>query len=173
MNRISIVIFISLLAIVVSCKKPVSLPPEPKIEFDTIRTIDTIDNPELQNPVIWNEIKFRLTDGDGDIGNQAPDTLDNYNNTFVTMFRKQNGIFEEYTVTNINNDTIPLEYRLPVIPISGGVDKSLRAYVYILMEAVNLEWLPFDTLKYEVYMVDRAGHISNTIETPEVIIPRD
>ena len=162
-----------------SCKKPAVLPPEPVIEFVSVRTIDTVDSPELGNPVIYNKIKFSLVDGDGDIGNEAPNAEHNYNNTFLKIFKKENGIFSEhkiivhYVVDDVPvADTIATEYRLPMVPIAGGQDKTLKAHVFLLI-AIDLVKLPFDTLKYEVYVKDRAENISNIIETSEIIIPRD
>jgi len=164
---------IFVLLLVFSCKKPVVLPPEPAIEFVSIRTIDTIDNPELGNPVVYNKVKFKLVDGDGDIGNEEDnDNSTTLNNTFFKLLRKQNGLFQEYKIISLTGDTIPIEYRIPVVPISGGQNKTLNAHVFILIEGINLKKLPFDTLKYEIYVKDRAGNISNTIETEEVIIPR-
>ncbi len=174
MTKNVILIFISAVFLVFSCKKPEVLPNEPAIEFVSIRTIDTVDNPDLGNPVIYNKIKFKLTDGNGDIGNEVLDE-DNpsfYNNTFVKLLRKENGIFQEHLIISLRGDTIPLEYRLPVVPISGGQNKTLRAHVFLLLEGINLEKFTFDTLKYEIYVKDRAGNVSNTIETDEVIIPR-
>jgi len=168
---IRLIFVVGLVIFAFSCKKPIVLPIEPAIEFLTVRTIDTVD--KLGNHFLINKINFRLIDGDGDVGNEAPDTLHNYNNTFLTMYKKNNGIFEKHILINLSLDTIPLEYRIPQLPISGGQDKALKSVVTISLETVDLKKLPFDTLKYEIYMHDRAGHISNTIETNEIIIPRN
>jgi hypothetical protein len=152
-----------------SCKKPITLPPEPVIEFVNVRTIDTIDNPQLGNQVIYNKITFYLTDGDGDVGN---DTIDKINNTFLQMYKKVNGDFIQYIPVAPSGDTTLLHYRIPVLPISGGQNKTLKAHVHILVEGIDLKFLPFDTLKYEIYIKDRNNNISNTIQTPEIIVPR-
>ena len=167
MKKISIIIFIGLLVFAFSCKKPVSLPPVPAIVLDTFMELDSLDG--LGNKVVWNIVKFKLTDGDGDMGNDAPDTLNDYSNTFITMYKKENGIFYEYIPKNSFNDTIPLNVRIPKLPVSGGIDKSLKATVTVNIEGINLRFLPVDTFKYELYVKDRAGHKSNILETPETV----
>ena len=179
-THIKFLFFIGILFFAFSCKKPIVLPPEPEIEFVSVRTIDTIDSPELGNRVIYNELKFSLIDGDGDIGNEVYSYNDiNYNNTFLKLFKKENGVFSEHKIViytedegELVTDTVVTEYRLPMVPIAGGQDKTLKAHVFLLV-AIDLVKLPFDTLKYELFVKDRADHESNIIETSEIIIPRN
>lgn len=111
-------------------------------------------------------ISLTYTDGDGDIGlNQgdtiAPFTGQYYYNCFVEYYEKQNGVW----VKPVLNP--PFFYRIPplhneVATIEGTIDIKLGAPFYSPS--------PFDTIKYTIQLADRALHLSNVIETPEIVV---
>lgn len=156
---------IALLAVIagaVACGKIRQIPPEPHIEFRQLELFDTIE-PELGNPAKAARITFYFEDGDGDIGIGQPiegevDTL----NLFFTAFTKKDGLFVESTSSDNVQST---SFRIPYIErtgqnqiIQGTIDIILFYYFFSLD----------DTVKYEFYLKDRAGNLSNVEETCEV-----
>lgn len=150
-----------------SCRKTETYPEIPEIEYKSFFFRDTID--ELGNEGLVGRLTFSFVDGDGDIGlKQPPDTINpgdpEYSNLFFTMFDLQNGILVE-----IGEDELefPLYYRIPYLE-PQRMDNSLTGEV-----EVEFTYLLFsyDTIKYEFYITDRAGHESNIESTPLFILP--
>lgn len=107
-----------------------------------------------------------FTDGDGDIGLTQSDTVapNNYN-CFITYYEKQKG-------TWVKRD-LPVEfnYRIPIINTTTK-KKKLTGIIKIELKPFYYDpFSKFDTIKYELYIVDRAFNKSNVIETPEIITP--
>ncbi len=150
----------------VSCDDDPVYPVEPVIAFESFVKIQNNGGPDNKGI-----LKITFTDGDGDIGltenDNAPpyDTASPYYyNCFVAYFEKQKGVFKEVALPISNNYRIPLtppaEKGLPLI---GEVDIELFINNYLSI---------YDTIRYEVYIVDRALHHSNTITTPEIIVKK-
>ena len=150
-------IMILFLGIISSCITRPDFPIEPEIEFVSME-----DNRMIQNSFNTDSIRvtFSFTDGDGDLGDK--DSL----NIFIRDSRDQ---------------FIASKYRLPELPPEGaqrGVRGEITVTIYTTCcifpdgtppcEA-SLEF-PTDTLRYELYIKDRAGHVSNTIQTAPIIL---
>lgn len=154
-----LLVFIS--GFIFSCRKEKTFPVVPVITFKSVNVYDL------------NKFKVTLgfTDGDGDIGFRPQDTeppFDTssvyYHNCFTRFFEKQNGVFNELTFF------IPYNYRIPSITpdernknISGDIEINVDGF---FPTKTN------DTLKVELYIVDRALHKSNIITTDEFILNR-
>jgi len=106
-------------------------------------------------------ITFSFTDGDGDIGTQ-----DSTLSLFV--IDKRDG--------NYSN-----KYKLPYVSQEGtanGISGEVQFVIfttccYFPNGATPCEkstTYPTDTLVYQIYMKDRAGHTSNIIETDPIIL---
>ena len=143
-----------------ACSKPPEYPVEPEIEFlrldhDTIR-----QGTGLQDS-IWVTLGF--TDGDGDIGYENDGPV----NLFLTDLRK-----------NVAADN----FRIPLIPelganngLQGEIMFKLFQTCCIFPDGIPLPCqpsteYPFDTVQYEIYMVDRAGNESNRVTTAPIYI---
>ena len=141
---ISLFAFLILLA---GCKKDdINFPAEPAIEFVAISP--TIAN-QFSNPVT---ITIHYEDGDGDLG----ENKDGVKNCFVTDNRI--GITYQYRIKQLapNGASIPIEGNLN-IDIGGQV----------LTDSSNQQ-----SVTYTLYVVDRAGHVSNSVTTGAVVINR-
>lgn len=144
---------------VLSCGKIRQIPDEPHIEFREFEMFDTIE-PNLGNPAKAARVLFYFEDGDGDIGLKQPvegetDTL----NLFFEALLKKDGIFVEPDSSDFVQSTA---FRVPYIErtgqnqiLQGTIEVVL--YYYLFNEA--------DTVKYEFFLKDRAGNISNREET--------
>ncbi len=172
MKRLIPVFFIALLA-VGSCKKYEEFPDEPVIEFmdfTVLRDQQGIDQRGI--------LKFSYTDGDGNIGLHDSDTVAPYNyNLFIKYFEQQNGVFKEIflitpipTDSTVIYDTATFNGRIPILtPL--GKNKAIRGEVEDTLFVNNL-LSPFDTIKFEAYIVDRDLNKSNVISTPPIVIKK-
>lgn len=135
-------------------------------------------------------IKISFTDGDGDIGFREGEEYfpfgpcDEYhNNLLVDPYYMNDGEFVIGTVLDYDSkcypkpspdtgyfpDTLGYYYRLAYL-VPDGKDKTLEGDIFItLNQAVNE--FPDDTVKFSIFLYDRALHKSNVIETPSIITP--
>ena len=138
--------------ILVSCKKDDTFPVTPEITFvSLVKYVSVSNNDSL-------ELTFEFTDGDGDIG--SPESNTSSRDIFAKLFELKNGVFVEA------NLAAPLEYRMPYLEPSGN-NKSLKGTVKINIDYNILQ--PNDTIRYELFIKDRAGRSSNTITTSTII----
>ena len=162
-----------------SCQKPVEYPIEPKIEYQGFTYLFNPDSTFSGEGVI----SFSYTDGDGDLGLDEGDTLfpfgphdPHYYNMEVDYLKSENGVFVKtpllspHVPTSESDtvvwDTITFNARFHRLrdnddpkAISGTMDYRLT---------VQNPFSPNDTIKFEIRILDRALHESNTIQT-EVI----
>ena len=146
-----------ILAAFVMCISPPDYPIEPQIEFLGL------SKNTMRQGVLGIEdslfLTFSFTDGDGDLGNlgQAKDSV----NIFLTDKR-----------TNQPSE----RFRIPYVPEQGagnGISGDMRLLLFttccnVLPPCEASTTKPIDTLVYEIYIKDRAGHESNRILTAPI-----
>ncbi|MCC7233347.1 MAG: hypothetical protein IT242_10405 [Bacteroidia bacterium] len=160
--------FLPLLAVViltVSCKKPDEYPIIPAIDFKNIYSVR--DNQGYDENVY---VTIGFTDGDGDIGYHTVESGLNdpifddpaspyYNDYIVTTYKLNNGTWSVL-------DTF-LRARLPFLT-PDGPNKSLKGEIVrefpVPLALVN------DTLRYEIFLYDRALHKSNVVTTSGIVL---
>lgn len=164
--------FLLILLVMVSCKKYEEYPPEPTVEFLNFVVLSDSNGIDQQGV-----LSFAYTDGDGNIGLYAYDTIAPYDyNLFIKYFEQQNGVFKEIlliTANTINDstiiyDTATFNGRIPILT-PAGKNKSIRGEIEDTL-FVNNPLSPYDTIKFEVYIVDRDLNKSNVISTPPIVI---
>ena len=143
-NKISI-LFVTIV-LISSCKKedPVSFDPTPKIEYIGI------------SPTVANEytdsvtVTIKYNDGDGDLGENATGVK----NCFVTDNRI--GITYQYRIQQLAPDgaSIPIEGNLNIELGGQGITDNSNQ----------------QSVSYTIYVVDRAGHQSNSVTTSAISI---
>lgn len=142
------------------CLEAPNFPIEPSIEFMGLSK-DTIRQGIFQEDSLF--VTFRFEDGDGDLGrtDQEPD-----NNIFF---------IDERTGTLDNTFAIPT---LPADGAGNGVEGQIRILLFSTCciypdgsdPCVPNDQYPLDTVQYRIYIKDRAGHTSNEILTPPIIL---
>ena len=146
MNKINFLRFFTLLMLILSmqaCKKDVEKWSDiPSITFESISPSAM---QEYSEPVI---IKIKYQDGDGDLGQNNTDI----SNTFVTDLRNQT-VYSFRTRQLAPNDA--------KVSITGNLEIEIPT-TWILNNSNQ------ESVQYSVYLVDRAGHTSNTITTLSV-----
>ena len=116
---------------------------QPVIEFISI----TPDPVTEYQPLT---ITFKYLDGDGDLGENNA----NVKNLFITDNRI--AVTYSYRISQLSPDNA-------TIPIQGTLETKIDNAV---INGTAVE----QTLTYSIYIVDRAGHKSNVITTPPVMI---
>ena len=157
-------VLVLVLAAFQSCIKPKTYPEEPIIEFKSFTAMNDSAR-----------IIFSFTDGNGDIGlgeNEVQPPYDTsskfYNNVFIRYYEKVNGSFQQGV--NADGDPIEFTYRTKLITPTGK-NKALKGDIIIYL--VPLYYNPFspnsDTIKFDIQMADRSLHLSNVVESNEII----
>ena len=158
-----------------SCQKPVEYPIEPRIEYQGFTYLFNADSTFSGEGII----SFSYTDGDGDLGLDAGDTLPpfgpndaHYYNMVVDYLKCVNGEFVKIPLLSWNvqtqtYDTVTFNARFKRLrdseepkAISGTMDYTLP---------VQNPLSPNDTIKFEIRILDRALHESNVIQTEPII----
>ncbi len=168
MNRKNLLrtIIASLLFVTAGCTKHEKYPLEPVIKFYSFEKIP--NNYKVDDKGI---LTVSFTDGDGDIGLDPQDTFPPFNygspyyyNCYIDYYEKRKGKFEKVDLPLTNNARIPkVDADVPQRGIRGNIEVELY---------INNVLSPYDTIKFSIYIIDRALHKSNIVETPEIIIDK-
>lgn len=165
LNRFFSILFLfAVLLTAQGCLKRETYPIEPHIEFVNFIKYQNEEGIDTKGTLI-----FSFTDGDGDIGLSAGDTLppfhkegDYHYNMYIFYKEMQNGVLTEV------NLPLPFHLRLPVITPSGN-NKAIKGDMEVELDIYNPISV-YDTICFSFYLVDRALHVSNTITTPLIVI---
>lgn len=161
MRKEAIVLLAIGVAAFAGCIKPPSYPNEPVIEYVGVNKNTVTQGNAIRDTLA---VRFSFTDGDGDISFPG-DSLDLYfrdNRTnftdsmrlpFIPQESVNNGISGEVTVLIPNTFSI-----ICCIPPNGAPPCT-----------PNIQF-PTDTFYYFIQMRDRAGNISNEIQTDSIVI---
>ncbi|MCK5857369.1 MAG: hypothetical protein KAG64_07760 [Bacteroidales bacterium] len=149
-----------------SCKKPEKYSIIPEIEY---KSFEKIPNNSGSDNKAYLTITF--TDGDSDIGLKSEDTIPPYNiggkyyyNYFIDYYELQGDTFVKIDLPISNNSRIPyVEPNLAELGIKGEV--QIELYINNIMSTA-------DSIRYELYILDRALHKSNVIVTPSFYIKK-
>lgn len=149
-----------LILLLASCQKePGSYPPEPQIYYQKV--IPNVMN--LGDTISKIGITIGFNDGDGDIGT---DPQEEKKSIFIKDSRDTTSLDYSY------------RYAFPYIedymrPKKGGLEGvitiSLGKEYFLITDSLNLA-LRKDTLQFDIYVEDDAGHRSNTITTDPIYI---
>ena len=159
---------------VLSCQKPVEYPIEPHIAYEGFTYLLNADSTFSGEGIV----SFTYTDGDGDLGLDDSDTLPpfgfhdaHYYNMIVDYLKCVNGTYVKTPLLSWNAqtqtyDTVTFNARFRRLrdseepkAISGKMEYKLT---------VQNPLSPNDTIKFEIRVVDRALHESNTIQTEAI-----
>ena len=157
--QIKILLFSVLVGAFAACISPPDYPIQPEIKF-----IGLSKNVMRQGLLGIEDslfLTFSFTDGDGDLGSlgQGKDSV----NIFLTDKR-----------TNQPSE----RFRIPYVPEQGagnGISGDIRLLLFttccnVLPPCEASTTKPIDTLVYEIFIKDRAGHESNKILTAPIYL---
>jgi hypothetical protein len=152
-------LFVILSVFFAACVRPPEYPIEPRIEF--LGLSKNMVKQGLTKDTLYLSVSF--TDGDGDIGFQNNDS------TLFIVDTRRNGI----RINDVQG--------LPSVPEQGagnGITGEIRMRIY--GGCCSNGFSPCipqptdkyaqDTVIYDIYIKDRAGHESNHVKTPPIYI---
>jgi len=147
-----------------SCiKKPV-YPSEPVIAYKDFLRYGT--NPLVPDSV---DLVISFTDNEGDIGLGQSDTsgIFKYGNLIMTYYYYDKDSLQWFTLDDPTTptvaDTLRFYYRVPPVLPDDDDSEPMKGLIYAKQKPF---FVVHDSIKYEVYMYDKALHKSNVIETP-------
>jgi hypothetical protein len=146
---------------IASCEPVKKVSPIPEITFKSfaLYQMDT-----LGFTIKTGELVFSFVDGNADFGiivnSNSKDTL----NLFLIPFKKVDGIYD-----SIDMDTYGRKYSVlnNENMVRIGQDKTIRGEIKV--QIYYFITPPFDTLRYDFYITDRAGHKSNVESTSDIV----
>jgi len=159
----------------VACRRFVEYPPEPSISYVGFAVeLDTANK-----AVDYGVLSFSYLDGDGDIGLDESDTVspfglgeEYYYNLIVSYFEIQNGdTVRVYPLTMGSDgvyDTASFNARIPRLLEPDQEPRSVEGVMNYRM-FINNPFSNFDTIMFRAYIIDRALHKSNEIQSDLVI----
>ncbi|MBO4646198.1 MAG: hypothetical protein J5642_06745 [Bacteroidales bacterium] len=166
MRNICLLFCLSLLLF--SCDKREKFPVEPFIEFVSLEKVN--DGTGIDHRA---HLVLHFQDGDGDIGLNEQDIdppFDTssvyYYNFFIDYYKKENGEFRKLEFNGLTfNQRIPR--------LSNTVPESIEGEIHIDLDINSFDYSSlYDTLMMKCYIVDRALHVSNTVETTPIVVKK-
>jgi hypothetical protein len=164
-SAVKIVLMIGLVALFQACIKTQTYPIVPEITYDNI--VVTKDTDQLGNIIDVGRLSIEFTDGDGDIGLRKSDTTGPYHPDSLYYYNLLLDYYEwDGSGFVLTETATPYHGRVPYLTPEGK-NKSISGLIYY---DVNITYVPSDTFRFDVRLVDRALHVSNTVETPGIIL---
>ena len=159
-NNFFWIALISIAMLQAACNKVPLYPDEPIL---TEGSFELLKNSIGQDTAVL--IKFKFTDGDGDLGLTAADTIPPYDkNLFVAYFQKVDGKFEKIVLPG-STDTLNFNSRIRDYNITGA--NAAQAEVSL---NINISVVLADTILFEYYLRDKARNISNKLSTGPIAL---
>jgi hypothetical protein len=164
-TKITFFLLISIVAGLTSCIKEEQYPIIPHIEFGGFATAKDITGKDS-----LGAITISYTDGDGNIGLFAWDTVEPKKYNFYLKFMEL--VNNELVEVKPVDSTLTFNARIPLLtPV--GRNKNIKGDITMYLELYFArQILKSDTIAFEIYIRDRDLNNSNVIETPLFLIER-
>ena len=148
-----------------SCMKKESFSDIPQIAFLSYYNI--FDTGHIAKRGI---LAISFQDGNGDIGLNTWDVYPPYDtssiyyyNYYIDYYEKRNGTFVKVQLSTTYNTRIP-----DLTP--DDPNKTIKG---IIVDTLQLNpWPVYDTIRFSMYIYDRALNKSNVVNTPEIVVRR-
>lgn len=154
---------VAVLLITESCKKLPDYSKTPAIEFSGFEIYRNRLNPLTLTNEDSVVVKIKFQDGDGDLGmdeeDKKNDTLPNF---VMRSFVKNNTPFLDSVTYTGQFQPLTLSAK----NIKGPLDGELRYTQLFSYSNFSVK----DTVRFSIYIKDRAGNVSNTIMTDEIVL---
>jgi hypothetical protein len=152
------------------CVRPPDYPVEPVIEFVAVSPGTILQRPFFSNPdTVYTNLTFSFTDGDGDLGVSDTSSV------------------KSIIIRESRSPEVPKDYRFPLVDPQGagnGISGDVTVRIPVsccIPDPLNGVQLPpcdpnspsgqlRDTLIYTIQIKDRAGNLSNVIQTAPIVL---
>jgi len=162
---VKIALLIGLTVMFQACIKTQTYPIIPSITYDDM--VITTDTDQLGNIIDVGRLSIEFTDGDGDIGLRKSDTTGPYHPDSLYYYNLLLDYYEwNGSAWELVETATPYHGRIPYLTPEGK-NKSISGLIYY---DINITYVPSDTFRFDVRLVDRALHESNIVETPGIVI---
>jgi hypothetical protein len=164
-TKITFFLLISVFFGLTSCIKEEQYPIIPHIEFGGFATAKDITGKDS-----LGAITISYTDGDGNIGLFAWDTIEPKKYNFYLKFMEL--VNNELVEVKPVDSTLTFNGRIPLLtPV--GRNKNIKGDITMYLELYFArQILKSDTIAFEIYIRDRDLNNSNVVETPLFLIER-
>ena len=164
-TKITFFLLISMVAGLTSCIKEEQYPIIPHIEFGGFATAKDITGKDS-----LGAISISYTDGDGNIGLFAWDTVEPKKYNFYLKFMEL--VNNELVEVKPVDSSLTFNGRIPLLtPV--GRNKNIKGDITMYLELYFArQILKSDTIAFEIYIRDRDLNNSNVVETPLFLIQR-
>lgn len=163
------ILILAVLTGIFSCAPDDKFEDVPYLEWDEAEFIEEEDTTSNRWYV---KVSLYFTDGDGDVGfeQNVQDTgacdTNNYD-LFLRYFEQVDGTFVEQFP---DDPCQPFHNALPYLTPEGQ-NKTLEGYIKSPFDYSGFPKNNTDSIKFEVYITDRAGHSSNVVSSPSIFVP--
>lgn len=173
-TKVSALCILVAMFVAMACQKEEGFADTPEIRFEGFRKIVGQNGNDSAGV-----LSLYFTDGDGDMGLSPADTVAPFNpgstfyyNCFVSFFEKQNGTWVKvgFPPPFPGGDTLSNNARIPDLTPTGQ-NKTLEGTIELGL-FLGSPFSPYDTVKYQISICDRALNRSNTVETPEIVVSK-
>lgn len=160
MNIIRILLPALIIGIItaISCEPEEEISDIPEVSFKSLNGPFLVEQASIT--LYGAELVFEFKDGNSDFGvdftTNPADTI----NLFMIPFEKVNGIYD-----SIDSDLYGRKYTIKrdnKLDRDGAVKGEINVLVTYVLRP------PFDTMRYDFYIIDRAGNISNIESTSDI-----
>ncbi len=159
-----VIIFIGFIALM-ACEKIEPADPVPEIGFKDLKVTNGFDTIGSQVNATKNcELLFSFIDGDGDIGliRTVYDSVEP-ENLFIIPFNKRDGAY--FREEDLDTLTFWIKHDSKMERV--GQNKTLKGDIKVKFDYYLNFIEDYDTLKFDFYLIDRAGHQSNVESTDD------
>lgn len=173
-NRIIQVFLILLAGFLSSCTKEEDYPVVPQLGYEDYAVEHGSDS--LGNRQWRVTVRLSFIDGDGDLGYywlDDPNNSEYFSLKYKIYYQKADTFTRFFYNTNapgLADSMMRIPYIVPSVyhrAVKGWFEITFE---YPIPMPPNPRPMPYDTLKYEFSVLDRAKHVSNTVETPVIIL---
>lgn len=149
--------------IIGACQKFEEYPEIPEISYAGFLVLK--DNNGADSLGLLN---ISYTDGDGDIGLNENDTLPPFKyNYFLDIYQRVDDTLRKIILPDTN---VNFNGRIPVLT-PDGAHKAIKGNIEMELELfMMIPFLESDTVAFEIYIMDRSLHKSNTVRSPQYIL---
>jgi hypothetical protein len=156
-----------------SCQKP------PEFSNTPVISLPKIEKSYIDQTGDLVKLSFDFTDGNGDLGLGEADTIPPYwvnksatadfNNIIIKMFKKENNIWKEiiFPDFDLSGQFTRFQKGDKSSPLKGTIEYNFTIFNYFVGNS-NLK--KNDTIKFDIYIRDRALNNSNTISTNPTVL---
>jgi len=146
-----------------ACVKEKNYPTQPVIKFENFTQFGSDSA----------HVIISFTDGDGDVGLAQGDTTGDFKSTskyyynfyLRYLYKQTDGSFKAYE--NAPNDTLDYKYRIPTLIPAEQQKRALSGEIKVKLYD---PYAIHDTIQFDIYVIDRALHKSNVVNSGTLIL---